>query len=104
MNCRFLHGLKSSIHNRNRVEGSICKQYLRKETSIFCKYFFPDQHNDRPSRNADDVEQSVQRASIFGHPGRPSGQSSTRQLQKSELNAAHLHVLLNSPEVKPILQ
>jgi len=93
------------IKNKARVEGSICEVYLVQDTSHFCSYYFESHtqtmrnkvsRNDNGGEN-DEVDQT---STIFNHPDRYSGTSSSRYLNKKELEAAHLHVLLNCEEMQ----
>ena len=96
------------VKNKARVEGSICEAYLCQETTHFCSYYF-DSHvqtmRTRVGRNDDGGEgsTSASQISIFNHAGRPHGTCSNRYLLDKELAAAHLHVLLNCPEVEPYI-
>jgi len=92
------------VKNKTRVEGSICEAYLVQETSHFCSYYFESHvqtmrnkvsHNDDSGEN----EEVDQTSTIFNHRGRYSGTSLSRYLNKKELEAAHLHVLLICEEV-----
>jgi len=97
------------VKNKARVEGSICKAYLVQETFNFCSYSF-ESHvqtmGNKVSRNDDggENEEVNQTSTIFNHPGRYSGTSSSRYLNKKELEVAHLHVLLNCEEVQPSIK
>ncbi|KAL1321193.1 hypothetical protein AAHE18_14G110700 [Arachis hypogaea] len=76
---------KRSVKNRARVEGSICQAYLARETSSYCSYYFESHIMSKRTRlNQNDdggVSSSEPTLSIFDQP------------------AAHLHILLNCPEV-----
>jgi len=97
------------VKNKTRVEGSICEAYLVQETSQFCSYYF-ESHvqimRNKVSRNDDgsENEEVDQTSTIFNNLGRYSGTSSCRYLNKKELEAAHLHVLLNCEEVQPSIR
>jgi len=97
------------VKNKARVEGSIYEAYLVQETSHFCSYYF-ESHvqtmRNKVSRNDDgsEYEEVDQTSTIFNHPGRYSGTSSSRYLNKKELEVAHLLVLLNCEEVQPSIK
>ena len=79
------------------------------EISHFCSYYF-ESHvqtmRNKVSRNDDggENEKVDQTLTIFNHPSRYSGTSSRRYLNKKELEAALLHVLLNCEEVQPLIK
>ncbi|MQL88364.1 hypothetical protein Taro_020921 [Colocasia esculenta] len=94
-----MHDLKMKVRNKAKVEGSIAETYIMEEISNFCSmYFEADIQTCRtqPPRN-DDKGESVcsDRLSIFNHPGRAFGRSSTRMLDDRELCAAEIYILLN---------
>nr|XP_029151021.1 uncharacterized protein LOC114923968 [Arachis hypogaea] len=94
---------KRSVKNRARVEGSICQAYLARETSSYCSYYFEPHvmsKRTRPNRNDDGgVSSSEPTLSIFDQPGVPGGANKDKWLTSMEMKAAHLHILLNCPEV-----
>ncbi|XP_025653186.1 uncharacterized protein [Arachis hypogaea] len=94
---------KISVKNRARVEGSICQAYLARETSSYCSYYFEPHvmsKRTRPNRNDDSgVSSSEPTLSIFDQPGIAGGANKDRWLTSMEMKAAHLHILLNCPEV-----
>jgi hypothetical protein len=50
----------------------------------------------------DDIVQHT--LSIFNHSGRFAGNRKSRYLDDKELDAAHLHILLNCEEVQPFIE
>jgi len=97
------------VKNKASVEGSICEAYLVQETSHFCSYYF-DPHmqkmRNKVSRNDDggENEEVDQTSTIFNHPSRSSGTSSSRYLNHKELDVAHFHVILNCKVVQPFIK
>ncbi|KAK7278760.1 hypothetical protein RJT34_23796 [Clitoria ternatea] len=106
---RYLNKLKRMVKNKSRVEGSICEAYLCQETSYFCSYYFEshvESMRNKVGRNDDGGENDTiqQTLSIFNHSGRSGGTCKARYLNDRELDAAHLHILLNCVEVQPYIQ
>ena len=102
--CRCMHDLKMKVRNKAKVEGSIAEAYIMEEISNFCAMYFEADIQTRrtqPPRN-DDGGESVgsNRLSIFTHPGRAFGRSSTRMLDDRELCAAEIYILLNCSELE----
>ncbi|XP_057444296.1 uncharacterized protein LOC130736486 [Lotus japonicus] len=103
---RFIRTLKQKVTNKARVEGSIAKAYLLEEMSTFASYYYP---TDVPSRRTrvprNDGEGSSENPplSIFNHPGRSYGKCITSTLNDKEMEAGHLYILLNCPEVVPYI-
>jgi hypothetical protein len=97
------------VKNRSHVEGSICEAYLCQETSHFCSYYF-ESHvqslRNRVGRNDDGGQDDIVQhtLSIFNHSGRFAGNRKSRYLDDRELDAAHLHILLNCEEVQPFIE
>lgn len=38
--CRFMGVSKRAVTNKARVEGSICSDYIHRETNYFCSHYF----------------------------------------------------------------
>lgn len=104
---RFIRTLKQKVTNKAHVEGSIAKAYLLEEMSTFASYYYP---SDVPSRRTrvprNDGEGSSENPplSIFNHPGRSYGKCITSTLNDKEMEAGHLYILLNCPEVVPYIK
>jgi hypothetical protein len=71
---------KRTVKNKAKVEGSICKAYLQRETTYFCSLYLKSvslsirsQRNEALGLN-NDVTSTL---SISNPPGRPSGQHQT---------------------------
>ena len=99
-----MHDLKMKVRNKAKVEGSIAEAYIMEEISNFCSMYFEadiQTHCTQPPRN-DDGGESVcsYRLSIYNHPRRTFGRSSTRMLDDRELCAAEIYILLNCSELE----
>ncbi|KAL3528982.1 hypothetical protein ACH5RR_008304, partial [Cinchona calisaya] len=104
----FLNKIKKTVKNKAHVEGSICEAYLAQEIAYFSSHYFEPHvlcSRHRVQRNDDGVVNDERQStlSIFNFPGRTAGKGTTRWLSDKELQAAHLHVLLNCVEVKEYL-
>jgi len=92
---------KRYVGNLARVEGSICTFYLYREITYFCSHYFKSVslldnttfRND-PRR---DLDNEVQRTLS-------SGSRKDHWLTDKEYRFAHVHILINYNEVKPILE
>jgi hypothetical protein len=98
---------KRTVKNKAKVEGSICKAYLQRETTYFCSLYLKSvslsirsQRNEALGLN-NDVTSTL---SISNPPGRPSGQHQTHWLTDAEWRYAHVHILINCDEVKPYIK
>ena len=89
---RFNKVLKSYVRNRFHPEGCIAERYLGEESVEFCAEF---------------VRQSCTTAGIpKDHGSKLSGPLSVavlKSVEEKERDEAHLHVLLNNPEVHPYI-
>ncbi|XP_063941318.1 uncharacterized protein LOC135149522 [Daucus carota subsp. sativus] len=88
---RFNKVLKSYVRNRYYPEGCIAESYLGEESVEFCQEF---------------VNQSCTTAGIRKDAGKLSGPLSVvimKSIEEKERDEAHLHVLLNNPEVHPYI-
>jgi len=100
---------KRSVGNLARVEGSICTFYLYREIIYFCSHYFKSVsllgnttfRNDPRQDSDNEVEYTL---SILNRCGRPSGSSKDHWLTDKEYQSAHVHILINYNEVKPILE
>ncbi|XP_004505399.1 uncharacterized protein [Cicer arietinum] len=98
---------KRAVTNKARVEGSICADYIQRETTYFCSHYFKS-FNLLPTTNlsnnrhleCDDLQPSL---SILLKRGRPSGKSRTHYLTDNEWKSDQVHVLINCDEIKPYL-
>ena len=100
-----MHELKLKVRNKAKVEGSIAEAYIMEEISNFCSLYFKPEiqtRRTRPPRNDDGGGDSVHsnHLSIFIHPGRAYGHSSSRILTDRELHIAEIYILLNCIEVE----
>lgn len=83
--------LKSYVQNRYYPEGCIAESYLGEESVEFCQEF---------------VKQSGSTAGLRKDAGKLSGPLSVvtmKSIEEKERDEAHLHVLLNNPEVQPYI-
>ncbi|XP_050222148.1 uncharacterized protein LOC126672242 [Mercurialis annua] len=103
----YLRKLKNKVSNKGRVEGSISSGYLLEETAKFASFYFTDGDPMLPCRIQRnevcdmDVDDDVDRLSIFKPNGRPVGACWNRYLDDAEYVAARNYILLNCPEIKP---
>lgn len=106
--CRIMGDAKRAVGNLARVEGSICAFYMHHETTHFCSHYFQrvgllsniNLRND-PRTKDDGVQPTL---SVLNKSGRPSGMSKKDWIQDKDFRSAHVHVLINCDEVKPILE
>ena len=103
--------MKNNVHNKVKVEGSICNAYLVEETSSFCAHYFEPYVNTRhrkvPQNDVgyrDEIEEHEGMLSIFKHVGRSFGKEQFRYLTPEEYHAARTYILLNCEEVKPYIE
>jgi len=100
---------KRSVGNLARVEGSICAFYLHREITYFCSHYFKSMtllgnttlRND-PRQDSDNKVHNT--LSVFNRCGRPSGSAKDHWFTDKEFRSAHVHILINCTEVKPILE
>ncbi|XP_050229103.1 uncharacterized protein LOC126678245 [Mercurialis annua] len=103
---RYLRKLKKKVRNKGRVEGSISNGYLNEETAKFAAYYFSEGDPmipERPQRNEVcdiEVDNDVDRLSIFKPQGQSVGACRKRYLEDAEIVAARTYVLLNCSEIK----
>lgn len=104
LNSRFLNKLKKTVKNKARVEGSICQAYLAKEFAQFSSFYFPGEQEEslHGDSGPEDTTQSNSLSVFRKIEGRPYGRCTTRNLTDQEIRVAHLHILLNCDEVKPL--
>lgn len=106
--CRYLQTLKKYVHNKYRPEGSIAEGYIVEECLTFCSMYLGDEtvtRRNRPGRNVDAVGSGARDGLvIFSAPGRSLGRVELFNLDQSKWERAHLHVLLNCPEVQPYIR
>ncbi|KAI5414518.1 hypothetical protein KIW84_040134 [Lathyrus oleraceus] len=98
---------KRAVTNKARVEGSICSDYIHRETNYFCSHYFNSFRllptinlSNKPHLDNDDILPTM---SILQSGGRPSGKSRKYFLSDKEWKSSHVHVLINCDEVKPYL-
>ena len=99
------------VHQKAHVEGSICEAYLVQEVSSFVSMYFDttvETNATQPKRHDDTVDQGVvddNRLSIFCYPCRPTAiKKPGPYLNDEDWERAHMYILANTPEVKPILE
>ncbi|XP_050229104.1 uncharacterized protein LOC126678246 [Mercurialis annua] len=103
---RYLRKLKKKICNKGKVEGSISNGYLNEETAKFAAYYFLEGDPmipERPQRNEVcdiEVDDDVDRLSIFKPQGQSVGACRKRYLEDPEIVAARTYVLLNCSEIE----
>ncbi|GKV17042.1 hypothetical protein SLEP1_g27595 [Rubroshorea leprosula] len=101
---RRMHGLKGSMKNKARPEGSICENYMS-EILYFISLYFEGEvetRSDRIPRNLVGLGLSVNIGlSIFNNLGKPIGSlQQQRVLTMEERNNAMYYVLMNCAELK----
>jgi hypothetical protein len=98
-----LNELKKTVKNKARVEGSICQAYLAKEFAQFSSFYFPREQEDGQEIDGPEDCEPLDTISVFRKKeGRPYGRCTSRDLTDQEIRVAHLHILLNCDEVKPL--
>jgi hypothetical protein len=114
VHCRWMYRferemlfLKRRVHNKARVEGSICEAYIVHEISNFVSlYFEPCLKTRRTQLPRNDDGGSLlndDRLSVFHHPCRPIGRCHNINLTDRDLHILETYVLVNSPELQPYL-
>jgi hypothetical protein len=99
---------KRAVTNKARVEGSICTDYIHRETTYFCSHYFnsfnllPTTSLSSNHRSEHDVIQPT--LSTLHNNGRPSGKHGKHYLTDEEWKSAHVHILINCDEIKPYLE
>jgi hypothetical protein len=106
---RFMGDSKRAIHNRAKVEGSICAVYVHKETLFFLGHYFIDRVLVTTTTRNDVIDVEKDRdpltLSVFNLPGRHAGKAIEHwMVDPKEHRSAHVHVLINCEEVKPYLE
>uniref|UniRef100_A0A803N3Z7 Transposase-associated domain-containing protein n=1 Tax=Chenopodium quinoa TaxID=63459 RepID=A0A803N3Z7_CHEQI len=94
------HLLVYGILKRAHPKASIAEGYLVEECMNLCSRYM---HNvetrfNRLDRNYENVQGNVDALPIFSHPGRALGADTIRDLEKSELDEAHIYILKNCDE------
>ncbi|XP_050222682.1 uncharacterized protein LOC126672773 [Mercurialis annua] len=103
---RYLRKLEKKVNNKGRVERSISSGYLNEETAKFAAYYFSEGDPmipERPQRNEVydiEVDDDVDRLSIFKPHGQSVGACRKRYLEDSEIVADRTYVLLNYSEIE----
>ncbi|KAL3644293.1 hypothetical protein CASFOL_012225 [Castilleja foliolosa] len=101
---RFLCGLKQSVRNKARPEGSVAEAYIAKECLTFCSMYLKGIENrfNRDDRNNDiELEDSLP---IFSQKCRPVGSTTYLNLSVEELKPLTWFVFQNCEEVEPFLE
>ncbi|KAL3615942.1 hypothetical protein CASFOL_040236 [Castilleja foliolosa] len=101
---RFLCGLKQSVRNKARPEGSVAEAYIAKECLTFCSMYLKgiETRFNRDDRNNDiELEDSLP---IFSQKCRPVGSTTYLNLSVEELKALTWFVFQNCEEVEPFLK
>ncbi|XP_050222376.1 uncharacterized protein LOC126672469 [Mercurialis annua] len=97
---RYLRKLKKKVGNKGKVEGSISSGYLNEETAKFAAYYFSEGDPmvpERLQRNEVcdiEVDDDVDRLSIFKPHGQSVGACRKRYLEEAEIVAARTYVLI----------
>ncbi|XP_025665201.1 uncharacterized protein [Arachis hypogaea] len=100
---RVIGAFKRTMKNRARVEGSICEDFLAKETSSFVSFYFEPHilsRRTRVGRNDDDGDKIKASLLIFNRSGRKVGKAKDHWLDERDKAAAYLHILLNESKVQ----
>ncbi|KAL3633647.1 hypothetical protein CASFOL_022409 [Castilleja foliolosa] len=100
----FLFGLKQSVRNKARSEGSVAEAYIAKECLTFCSMYLKgiETRFNREDRNNDiELDDSL---SIFSQKCRPVGSTTYMNLSVEELKALTWFVFQNCEEVEPFLK
>ncbi|KAL3618854.1 hypothetical protein CASFOL_037302 [Castilleja foliolosa] len=95
---RFLCGLKQSVRNKARPEGSVAEAYIAKECLTFCSMYLKgiETRFNRDDRNNDiEVEDSLP---IFSQKCRPVGSTTYMNLSSEESKALTWFVFQNCEE------
>ncbi|KAL3616094.1 hypothetical protein CASFOL_040388 [Castilleja foliolosa] len=101
---RFLCGLKQSVRNKARLEGSVAEAYIAKECLTFCSMYLKgiETRFNRDDRNNDiELEDSLP---IFSQKCRPVGSTTYLNLSVEELKPLTWFVFQNCEEVEPFLE
>ncbi|XP_050207362.1 uncharacterized protein LOC126656787 [Mercurialis annua] len=97
---------KLELSNKGRVEESISSGYLNEETAKFAAYYFSEGDLmilERLQRNEVcdiEVDDDIDRLSIFKPHGQSVGACRKRYLEDDEIVAARTYVLLNCSEIE----
>lgn len=99
------------VHQKAHVEGSICEAYLVQEVSSFVSTYFDstvETNGTQPRRQDDIVDEGINidnKLSIFCYPCRPTAiKKPGPYLEDEDWERAHMYILANTREVKPILE
>lgn len=98
---------KSYVHNRTRPEALIAVGYLVDECMALCsKYLHSIETKfNHPHQNYENQAENDGGLSIFNHPGRGlESQRVCTNVEKHELDEAHIYILKNCYEVQPFLE
>ena len=103
---QYMYKLKSYIRNRAHPEASIAEGYLADECMTLCSRYMQSVETrfNRLNRNYENVNGHDESLAIFSHSGRQLGAQTVRDLEKHELNEAHIYILKNCDEVQPFLK
>ncbi|KAL3629880.1 hypothetical protein CASFOL_026192 [Castilleja foliolosa] len=100
----FLFGLKQSVRNKARPEGSVAEAYIAKECLTFCSMYLKgiETRFNREDRNNDvELDDSLP---VFSQKCRPVGSTTYMNLSVEELKALTWFVFQNCEEVEPFLK
>ncbi|KAL3638393.1 hypothetical protein CASFOL_017764 [Castilleja foliolosa] len=100
---RFLCGLKQSVRNKARPEGSVAEAYIAKECLTFCSMYLKgiETRFNRDDRNNDiEFNDSL---SIFEQKCRPVGATTLVNLSPEDFKSITWFVLQNCDEVDPFI-
>lgn len=103
---QYMYKLKSYIRNRAHPEASIAEGYVAEECMNRCSRYMQsiETRFNRLDRNYENSQGHDDTLPIFSHSGRSLGAASVRDLEKGELDDAHIYILKNCDEVQPFLR
>ncbi|XP_056685554.1 uncharacterized protein [Spinacia oleracea] len=103
---QYMYKLKSYIRNRAHPEASIAEGYVAEECMNRCSRYMQsiETRFNRLDRNYENSQGHDDTLPIFSHSGRSLGDASVRDLEKGELDDAHIYILKNCDEVQPFLR
>ena len=106
-NGRYLHTLKSYVHNKSCLEGSIAEEYIAKKCATFCLRYLHDVEtkHDRKERNYV-IKNNITNGglTIFKCMRCIIAKSTFRVLSIEEWSQTHLYVLTNCEEVMSFIK
>lgn len=103
---QYMYKLKSYVRNRAHPEAAIAEGYLADECMTLCSRYMHSVETrfNRLDRNNENGQGLGDTLPIFSHPGRALGAATVRDLEKRELDQAHMYILKNCDEAQPFLK